>query len=331
MRRRGIGKSVLVAVQGAVLALGLLSGAWAAPGDQAKAGDKPRKDLALKGDARCTRCHDQDDDYPVLSIAQTRHGVRADERTPTCTSCHGQSDAHVDNPGGKADRPKPDRVFGKKTGTPVAELTGACATCHKGRARTHWEGSQHQVNDVTCANCHQIHAPTDRVLAKKTQPQVCFACHKEQRADSLKVSAHPIQAGKIACSDCHNPHGSGGQFSLKKNTINETCYTCHAEKRGPYLFEHLAAVENCDSCHTPHGSNLSPLMLSRSPFLCQSCHDGPHASESPAGRAAAGNQGGFVGTTPANGPSANLTGRGCLNCHSQIHGSNSPSGGYLQR
>ena len=327
MRRRGIGKSVLVAVQGAVLALGLLSAAWAAEGDQAKAGDKPRKDLALKGDARCTRCHDQDDDYPVLSIAQTRHGVRADERTPTCTSCHGQSDAHVDNPGGKADRPKPDRVFGKKTDTPVAERSAACISCHKGRARTHWEGSAHQVNDVTCANCHQVHAPRDKVLAKQTQPQVCFACHREQRADTLKISTHPIQAGKMGCSDCHNPHGSSGPSAMKKNTINETCYTCHAEKRGPYLFEHLPVVENCANCHMPHGSNLSPMMVSRAPFLCQSCHDGQHSSENPIGRNAAGNQGGLVSAAPSN----QALGRACLNCHSQIHGSNSPTGGYFQR
>jgi hypothetical protein len=30
-------------------------------------------------------------------------------------------------------------------------------------------------------------------------------------------------------------------------------------------------------------------------------------------------------------PSKNIVGRACMNCHSQVHGSNSPAGGYLQR
>ncbi len=175
----------------------------------------------------------------------------------------------------------PDVVF-KKGPFAVSDdkvRAGQCLTCHKGTARTHWDGSQHQNNQVACNDCHQVHAPADRVLARKTQTQVCFACHKEQRADSLKISTHPIQEGKVVCSDCHNPHGSAGPSLVKKNTITETCYTCHADKRGPFLFEHQPVVENCANCHTPHGSNLSPMLISRSPFLCQSCHDGPHASE----------------------------------------------------
>jgi DmsE family decaheme c-type cytochrome len=204
--------------------------------------------------------------------------------------------------------------------------SGQCLTCHKGTTRTRWDGSQHPNNQVACNDCHKVHAPADKVLAKKTQTEVCFSCHKEQRAASLKISTHPIQQGKVVCSDCHNPHGSQGPNMVKKNTIPETCWQCHAEKRGPFLFEHQPVVENCAYCHAPHGSNISPMMISRSPFLCQSCHDGTHASGSAIAGAAAGNQGGFVGN-----PSANTTGRGCINCHAQIHGSNSPSGGYLQR
>lgn len=47
--------------------------------DAAKA---PRKDMALKGDAVCTRCHGVDEEYPVLAIGQTKHGTVADKRTP---------------------------------------------------------------------------------------------------------------------------------------------------------------------------------------------------------------------------------------------------------
>ena len=58
----------------------------------------------------------------------------------------------------------------------------------------------------------------------------------------------------MVCSDCHNPHGSVTEALLKKDSINDVCYTCHAEKRGPFLFEHAPVRENCDNCHNPHGS-----------------------------------------------------------------------------
>jgi DmsE family decaheme c-type cytochrome len=289
----------------------------------------PRKDLVLKGDAKCTRCHDAEDNRGLLDVGVTKHGVRGDARTPTCMSCHGESDAHVNNvrPAGSNERPKPDRTFTKRSTTSVEQRAEACLECHRGTARTHWQGSAHQVNLVACSDCHQVHAPVDAVLQKKTQTQVCFACHREQRADSYKISTHPIKEGKVVCSDCHNPHGAPGPSMVKKNTINETCHVCHADKRGPYLWEHQSVVENCANCHAPHGSNFTPLLISRAPWLCQSCHDGQHSSETPVGRNAASNQGGLTNPSPSN----QATGRGCLNCHSAIHGSNSPNGGYFQR
>jgi DmsE family decaheme c-type cytochrome len=275
-------------------------------------------------DKMCTACHNESWRTPVLSIYQTKHGVSGDSRTPACQSCHGASEGHLK----QGPATSPDVMF-KKGAFAASDdrvRSGQCLTCHKGTTRTRWDGSQHPNNQVACNDCHKVHAPADKVLAKKTQTEVCFSCHKEQRAASLKISTHPIQQGKVVCSDCHNPHGSQGPNMVKKNTIPETCWQCHAEKRGPFLFEHQPVVENCAYCHAPHGSNISPMMISRSPFLCQSCHDGTHASGSAIAGAAAGNQGGFVGN-----PSANTTGRGCINCHAQIHGSNSPSGGYLQR
>jgi len=179
---------------------------------------------------------------------------------------------------------------------------------------------------VACNDCHVVHNPVDKVRVKKTQTQVCYTCHKEQRADSYKTSTHPIEVGKVVCSDCHNPHGSAGPTLLKKNTLNETCFLCHAEKRGPVLFEHQPVVENCANCHTPHGSNITPLLKDRPPMLCDDCHDGPHASRSPAGPNMAGKISGSVTA-----PSSTYTGRACMNCHVMVHGSNSPAGAFLQR
>lgn len=299
------------ALQGLVLALGISIAAHAA--------DKPEhKDLVLKGDAKCTRCHDETDDYPVLAIAKTPHGVQADARTPTCTSCHGESQAHLDNPGGKAERPPVDRVFGLKSPTPPDTQNSACLTCHQSGLRMDWQGSLHQSAGVPCANCHRVHAPKDKVLAKATQPQVCFACHKEQRAQAMKPSHHPILEGKVVCSSCHNPHGGIGPHNLAKATVNEVCYTCHAEKRGPFLWEHPPVREDCTNCHVPHGSIHTPLLKARGPWLCQECHLAQyHPSTAYNGQS-------LPPFAPA--PAQQLIANNCLNCHSQVHGSNHPSG-----
>jgi len=274
---------------------------------------------ALTGDAVCTRCHDEGDGG-ILRLYQTKHGVRGDARAPGCQSCHGTSAGHL-----KAKKNPTDVVFGKN-GSEAKAQDAACLTCHKSDKRTHWDGGQHQINDVSCSSCHSVHAATDKVRSKKTQAEVCFTCHQDQRSDSRKISHHPIGEGKVVCSDCHNPHGSAGPKLLKKATVTETCFTCHAEKRGPFLWEHQPATEDCSNCHNPHGSNISPLLKSRTPFLCSECHDGAHNSKVPAAGSAAGTQGGLTAV-----PSENYTGRGCLNCHSMVHGSNHPAGALLHR
>lgn len=291
---------------------------------------------ALKKDAICTRCHDESEQTPILSIYQTKHGVRGDARTPTCQSCHGESEKHLKGDPTVKGRAAPDVVF-KKGVYPVSddrERANQCLDCHKGNNRTHWDGGLHQNNQVSCNDCHKTHRPADNVLSKQTQTEVCFACHKEQRADSHKFSTHPIDVAKVVCSDCHNPHGSAGPSLLKKNTVTETCFTCHAEKRGPFLWEHQPVTEDCTNCHTPHGSNISPLLKSRAPFLCQECHDGPHNSKTPAGPNAAGYQGGLANRNAlgaALSPSTQAAARACMNCHAMIHGSNSPAGAFLHR
>ena len=280
-------------------------------------------------DSECTRCHDENETKPILSIYQTAHGNKADARTPSCQSCHGESVKHLAS---KSDAP--DVIFGAKkavyTPNKTQDQNVACLSCHeKDPKRTHWQGGAHQAADLSCTSCHVVHSAHDKVREKPTQALVCFTCHQDQKAQANKFSHHPIPEGKIACSDCHNPHGSAGPKLLVKNTVTETCYTCHAEKRGPFLWEHQPVSEDCTNCHTPHGSNITPLLKSRPPFMCDECHDGTHNSISPVAGNAAGIQGGLTGA-PAN-PSTSYTGRACMNCHSMVHGSNNPAGALLQR
>jgi len=192
-----------------------------------------------------------------------------------------------------------------------------CLGCHERGQRTYWEGSVHEERGLACTSCHTIMKAVSALGQLKTpfQPDTCFQCHKDRRAQMFRSAHMPVREGKIVCSDCHNPHGSATEGLLWANSINDSCYKCHAEKRGPFLFEHAPVRENCLNCHDPHGSiNEASLKVSR-PRLCFECHTiGPH---------------GNLGQT---GPLSDLTmGRACMNCHTMIHGSNSPAGGALQR
>jgi DmsE family decaheme c-type cytochrome len=116
----------------------------------------------------------------------------------------------------------------------------------------------------------------------------------------------------MTCTSCHNPHGTVTQTLLKENSINDTCYTCHAEKRGPFLWEHAPSIESCTVCHDAHGSNHERMLKVPKPRQCQQCHVESRHPTSPYGRDA--------------GSAKFVMGRSCVNCHVNIHGSNHPSG-----
>lgn len=271
----------------------------------------------------CTRCHDESESAPVLSILKSKHGVMADSRTPFadqgCMSCHGASKAHLGAPGAGGKRAPPDVVFGRNSTTPVAKRNETCLGCHESGVRMHWKGSRHETEKVACASCHVAHTQSDPILAKSTQADACLTCHKSRRAEMLRPSSHPVRDGQMSCSGCHNPHGSTGPKLLVKDTVNETCYTCHAEKRGPFLWEHAPVREDCSNCHKPHGSVHASLLKSRAPFLCQQCHLAAfHPSTAYSGT-------GLPGASLPSG-AQQLLGKSCMNCHAQVHGSNHPSG-----
>lgn len=277
----------------------------------------------------CKGCHE--DRYE--SFMKSVHGVKADPRSPAskmgCESCHGPGAAHANAGGGKG-------VGGimplsPRSSTPADKVNVTCMGCHErfpiAMSRALWKGSVHQTRDVSCANCHSIHAGYPKSLAKPTQPEVCSGCHKQIKAQLQRPSHHPIREGKVNCSDCHNPHGTVADKLLSANSINEKCYECHAEKRGPFLWEHAPAVtENCLTCHTPHGSSHDKLLVVKRPFLCQRCHSNSrHPGTLYALRPEQAGQSVYTALNNR------VFYRACSNCHSQIHGSNHPSGKALLR
>ena len=305
----------------------LVFGTAAAAADKAPEPPPPPPSMGTEytdtGADTCLMCHVEGGGFPVFAVFKAKHGNRADKRTPfapgnlQCEACHGPGKKHADAGGG------PDGINSFKPTSFLAprERNKYCLACHSGNTRTGWHASTHENNDVACSSCHKIHAARDPVLARATQPDVCYNCHKKQRANFSKPSTHPVSAGKLTCSDCHSPHGSSARAMLVKPTLNQTCFTCHAEKRGPFLWEHGSVIEDCSLCHTAHGSIHQSLLKKNPPFLCQQCHT-VSAHVMVTGAALPGGGGGG---------SAWLLAGSCMNCHSQIHGSNHPSGVKLMR
>ena len=285
-----------------------------------------------KGDPQtCLGCHSGDAHIQAF-LKSSPMAVKGDSRTPMgqggCESCHGPSAAHVASrmKGGDGE---PGIVFKGAHASPVAARNEVCQGCHEGGMLINWQGSQMERAGVACTDCHTVHAAEDPVRVKKTQAEVCFTCHAEQRADSYKYSHHPVREGLVACSDCHNPMGSPGPHELKEFSVNETCYNCHADKRGPMLWEHQPVREDCTNCHTPHGSSEARLFKEPMGFMCSSCHSAVANSSGGAFGGAHALPGNLQGTAIFNSALGNQ--RLCLNCHSQIHGSNSPNGAYFFR
>jgi DmsE family decaheme c-type cytochrome len=285
--------------------------------------DGQESDYSRKGADTCLACHD---DGATLAIFKTAHAVPTDSRGPfghgqlQCESCHGPGAAHSGRVRRGQERPVIP-LFGATSTASIEDKNAVCMACHKTEVGFDGHTGAHPSDEVACVDCHVSHAATDPVMQTPTQPEVCFDCHQQQRGETRKAFSHPFFQGKMDCSGCHSAHGDQAAAQLARQTVNATCEQCHAEKRGPYLWEHAPVSEDCGLCHAPHGSNHAGMLTKRAPLLCQSCH------------AQSGHPSIALGTDglASAAPSQYLLGQGCMNCHSQVHGSNHPSGSKLQR
>ena len=239
-----------------------------------------------------------------------------------CQGCHGPGGKHIDNGGGA----ETIRAF---TTLPAEQVLDACLRCHSQTlSRANIRSSQHTLNGMACTSCHSIHgAQSVRALLRKPQTALCEGCHTDVRAQFAMPFKHRVEEGVIACTDCHNPHGSFAptwRMASRPRHVEqagpneEPCLNCHADKRGPFIFEHLGVrVDGCETCHAPHGSTNSRLLRRPVVFtLCLECHNG------------AGNFGRQSTGIPTQTRIHNMADprfQNCTACHVRIHGSNADS------
>ncbi len=266
----------------------------------------PTQQKNYVGGDTCLACHDIEE-----AFAKNPHYKSwKDESLPWdkrgCETCHGPGEAHVDSGGDVA------QIF-RFTEASAQDVSETCLNCHlQQEERANFLRNEHGVNSVACTECHSVHAPHQiEGLLKASPPALCYDCHGEVRAQFRKPFRHKVNEGLMSCTDCHNQHGGFNVRQLRETTGTDlVCYECHADKQGPFVYEHAPVkVEGCTLCHDPH-SSTNPRMLKRSEVgtLCLECH--------------ADTVGVFGPTVPS---FHNLTQPkrwNCTTCHINIHGSN---------
>ena len=277
------------------------------------------------GNEVCQACH-----APAFEkFSQTQMGkiflfnARNEAEKRACESCHGPGSNHVAAGGGRGVGGL--ITFRKDSGESAKVQNDACLGCHQRGIQTYWAASPHASRGLACVNCHTLMEKTSgKQLAKLTEvtpffinraeTEVCGQCHLQRRAQLMRSSHMPVREGKLTCTSCHNPHGTPNPAQLKQTSVNENCYTCHTERRGPFLYEHPPTVDSCTNCHEPHGTVNDRLLKVTDPRMCTQCHMITGHPVTPRGK-----------------NSVFFFNRSCTNCHSQIHGSNHPSGRFFTR
>ncbi|MGO9057947.1 MAG: DmsE family decaheme c-type cytochrome [Candidatus Binataceae bacterium] len=281
----------------------------------------------------CTSCHD----VKVNAFRKTMMGhlmlarPRDQEESLACQSCHGPGREHIRHPS----KPSPGFLSFRETSFKDIKIENErCLECHQNGERGFWQASTHAERGIRCVDCHAVMCPVtasalpqpqlkksplgtefvNPFVVTRPETQVCLRCHLDKKMEINLPSHMPLREGLMTCTDCHNPHGGPYQKQLRAAMVNEVCYRCHAEKRGPFLWMHAPVAMNCLNCHVPHGSVNQHMLVINMPVLCQRCHIGSFHPSDPHKRGQI-----FV------------INQQCANCHSQIHGSNSPGGRYFTR
>jgi DmsE family decaheme c-type cytochrome len=235
----------------------------------------------------CLDCHEE--------MAQSLVGTTHENPGVACASCH-HGDKHVDDP-------STDNITVPTRETAMEQLA-TCTACHKPHLEMDQVGfDPHQTQGFGCVSCHKIHEAGSRLLIDQSG-EFCGKCHTGVTRQFERRTAHPLEEDVLACWSCHD--FIGAEPNMGKGST-ETCLDCHSELAGPFRFEHQALSSfstegsGCVACHSPHGSGNERMLKQPGDGLCRQCHGVP--------------------ARHANAHNGAFAGMGCVECHSDIHGS----------
>lgn len=172
-----------------------------------------------KTESICFRCHVNKKSW------LTKNHIHGPVGTGDCTVCH---NPHGDN--------NPRQLWADGQ----AEL---CVACHTDKKNMIQKDSPiyfiHGIlNGAGCTVCHNPHATDNRFQLYKPINQLCTSCHTslEGVTRGHPVGGHPVEGVKdprrtermLACTSCHNPHGSDYKFLLIGDILGgHVCSQCH--------------------------------------------------------------------------------------------------------
>ncbi|MGA2596459.1 MAG: DmsE family decaheme c-type cytochrome [Bryobacteraceae bacterium] len=276
------------------------------------------------GSDACKVCHEE----IYNSFAKSPHFTVETDKSrgwaaQSCEACHGPGAKHADSADAKDIR-QPAKL-------PPPEADQVCLACHLNNTTSFGRiMTGHAKETVGCPQCHAIHGTGGRRLVERKTAEInsqCASCHISIWAAFQKPYKHRLPEGAMSCTDCHNPHADNMPQSMRVSFGNEpTCFRCHSDKRGPFVFEHAPVrLEGCVACHEPHGS-ANPRMLTRAQvrFVCLECHANTKPGPPPASPLASlgGTKLNNIGQTPPSFHNLLLPQfQNCTVCHVKTHGS----------
>ena len=214
-----------------LLALSLFSGLAYAYAQERLAAEKAQGNCP--GAEVCKTCHEDIynnfDKSPHWKTTLDKHGGPAKQG---CEACHGPGQEHIDGGGDKA------KIFSFKTAL-AKQVNERCLECHaSGKDHVNFSRTAHGENNLSCLSCHSSHhSSTDQFLLVKKQPELCYTCHQNKKAQFNMPFHHRVEEGLVECSDCHNPHGGFIGKQLRSAAARDSvCFTCHVDKQGPFVF-----------------------------------------------------------------------------------------------
>lgn len=262
------------------------------------------------GSETCLECHDPGE----LGIGNVHMRIEPFEvqgREVGCESCHGPGSRHSEE--GEA------ALIRSLAGEGYA-ATEVCMSCHRTKKLHEWQVSVHAAEGVACSECHAIHQ-------ESMDPEAsCRNCHADSVAQFQLPSHHPVREGKMSCASCHDVHAATQGMLKTRMRPNDLCFTCHQAQEGPFIFEHEPVQEDCSTCHRPHGAVANNLLVANEPVLCLQCHDFHFHAGYRSADAQEVEIGGIERENPFGAQGFNIAyTTSCTQCHSRVHGSDTPS------